>query len=132
MHKELDEKSFKNAVNKNLNAGSSESNSAKTPSDPPYIPTFVLDLEPELDKDDWLWGPLNLRGDTLASHRILSLYSTLAGISGTNKVGSICIISTLPAPLILGLFLPHLWHIEADKSRARHQKVKQESWRGVQ
>ena len=53
-----------------------------------------LDLEPELDKDDWLWGSLTLRGDTLASHRILSLHSTLAGISGTNKVGFICITST--------------------------------------
>ena len=94
MHKELDEKSLKNAVNRSLSAGTSESNSAKTPGDPPYVPTFVVDLEPELDKDDWLWGSLRLGGDTLASHRILSLHSTLAGISGISKVGSICITST--------------------------------------
>lgn len=98
MHKELDDKLFKGIDNKNPGTGNTEPGSIKPPSDPPYIPTFVMDLEPELDKDDWLWGPLSIKGDALASQRILSLYSTLAGISGTSKVGIVCIIGAFTNP----------------------------------
>ena len=98
MHKELDDKLFKGIDNKNPGTGNTEPGSIKPPSDPPYIPTFVMDLEPELDKDDWLWGPLSIKGDALASQRILSLYSTLAGISGTSKVGVVCIIGAFTNP----------------------------------
>ena len=86
MNQELKNKTSKGTAGKDLGAVTDQFSSPRGSGDSPYLPNFMVDLEPESEKDDWLWGPINSKNEVLAAERFLSLFSFLATKSGKIKV----------------------------------------------